>query len=66
MRKIFILVLIVAGLTSCIDDNELMFEPVGTIDKLVIRDIVPMSTDTLLVLGPNDENYTEVYPRQVD
>ena len=61
MRKIFILVLIVAGFTSCIDDNELMFEPVGTIDKLVIRDIVPMSVDTLLVLGQNEENYTEVY-----
>ena len=61
MRKIFILFLIAIGFTSCLDDNELMFEPVGTIDKFAIRDIVPISTDTLLVLGQNDENYTEVY-----
>ena len=62
MRKIFILFLIVAGLTSCIDDNELMFEPVGTIDKLAIRDIEPIeNTDTLLVLGLGDDNKTELH-----
>ena len=62
MRKIFILLLIVAGFTSCLNKNELMFMPVGTIDKLTIRDVFPMNDEkTLLVLGQNDENYTEVY-----
>ena len=62
MRKIFILFLAVACFTACVEDNKLMFIPVGTIDKLTIRDVVPMNDEkTLLVLGQNNENYTEVY-----